>query len=189
MAIKTFTSGQVLTAADTNTYLANSGLVYVATSSNSATSFLQVDNCFTSTYDNYYITLTASAASANDVLYYRLVDGTTPDAGNNYNHNQLQNYTTTVANFEALNASGCIIGNIYGTNSGFFTTQLNIYQPQTTLRTFSSSLIIAKGSGSIVTNTVTGVTNVTTQYEGIRFYSPGGITFTATATVYGFRKA
>ena len=30
MAIKTFTTGEVLTAADTNTYLANSGLVYVA---------------------------------------------------------------------------------------------------------------------------------------------------------------
>ena len=30
MAIKTFTSGAVLTAADTNTYLTNSGLVYIA---------------------------------------------------------------------------------------------------------------------------------------------------------------
>jgi hypothetical protein len=29
MAIKTFTTGEVLTASDTNTYLANSGLVYV----------------------------------------------------------------------------------------------------------------------------------------------------------------
>jgi hypothetical protein len=27
MAIKTFTTGEVLTAADTNTYLANSGLI------------------------------------------------------------------------------------------------------------------------------------------------------------------
>jgi hypothetical protein len=33
MAIKTFTTGEVLTAADTNTYLANSGLVYVKTHS------------------------------------------------------------------------------------------------------------------------------------------------------------
>ena len=29
MAIKTFTTGEVLTASDTNTYLANAGLVYI----------------------------------------------------------------------------------------------------------------------------------------------------------------
>jgi hypothetical protein len=29
MAIKTFTTGEVLTASDTNTYLANAGLVFV----------------------------------------------------------------------------------------------------------------------------------------------------------------
>jgi hypothetical protein len=31
MAIKTFTTGEVLTASDTNTYLANSGLVFETT--------------------------------------------------------------------------------------------------------------------------------------------------------------
>ncbi len=29
MAVKTFTTGEVLTAADTNTYLNNGGLVYI----------------------------------------------------------------------------------------------------------------------------------------------------------------
>jgi LAS superfamily LD-carboxypeptidase LdcB len=56
MAIKTFTSGSVLTAADTNTYLANSGLVYIAEGSTSTSVLgLNFNNVFTTTYDNYRI--------------------------------------------------------------------------------------------------------------------------------------
>jgi hypothetical protein len=56
MAIKTFTSGEVLTSADTNTYLANSGLVYIAEGSTSTSVLgLNFNNVFTSTYDNYRI--------------------------------------------------------------------------------------------------------------------------------------
>jgi hypothetical protein len=54
MAIKTFTSGEVLTASDTNTYLANSGLVYVAEANLTGAS-VTVPNCFSSTYDSYKI--------------------------------------------------------------------------------------------------------------------------------------
>ena len=57
MAVKTFTTGEVLTAADTNTYLANSGLVYVsgASFSNAAT----VDATgFSSTYKAYRVMFT-----------------------------------------------------------------------------------------------------------------------------------
>jgi hypothetical protein len=57
MAIKTFTTGEVLTASDTNTYLANSGLVYIK--SQTIREQLQVFRmtvAFSSdTYDNYKI--------------------------------------------------------------------------------------------------------------------------------------
>ena len=62
MAIKTFTTGEVLTAADTNTYLANSGLVYVKSQTiGSAVSSVNVTSAFSSTYDNYVITLSMQA--------------------------------------------------------------------------------------------------------------------------------
>jgi hypothetical protein len=54
MAIKTFTTGEVLTASDTNTYLANSGLVYITSATLSATA---LDGIFTSDYDNYRIVI------------------------------------------------------------------------------------------------------------------------------------
>lgn len=53
MAIKTFTTGEVLTASDTNTYLANSGLVFVKSQTiGSAVTSVTVSDAFSATYDN-----------------------------------------------------------------------------------------------------------------------------------------
>lgn len=54
MAIKTFTTGEVLTASDTNTYLTNSGLVYVSSGSFSNAATVDVTG-FTSTYKAYRV--------------------------------------------------------------------------------------------------------------------------------------
>jgi hypothetical protein len=55
MAVKTFTT-ETLTSADTNTYLANSGLVYVTSGTVSGTpSSITVSSAFSSTYDHYQI--------------------------------------------------------------------------------------------------------------------------------------
>ena len=50
MAIKTFTTGEVLTAADTNTYLANSGLVYVASGTVAANTALNFTSLITASF-------------------------------------------------------------------------------------------------------------------------------------------
>jgi hypothetical protein len=65
MATKTFTSGEVLTASDTNTYLANAGLVFVKSQTvGTAVSSVTVSSAFSATYDNYKIMYTDGAASA-----------------------------------------------------------------------------------------------------------------------------
>ena len=64
MAIKTFTTGEVLTASDTNTYLANSGLVYVAsTNVGTAVSTVTLSSCFNSTYDAYKVVYVGGVGS------------------------------------------------------------------------------------------------------------------------------
>ena len=58
MAIKTFTTGEVLTAADTNTYLANSGLVLVKSQTiGTGVASVTISDAFSTTYDNYRITI------------------------------------------------------------------------------------------------------------------------------------
>lgn len=67
MAIKTFTTGEVLTAADTNTYLANSGLVYVKTHTVTGTpTTMVVTNAFSSTYDSYKIVVDGFVCSSTN---------------------------------------------------------------------------------------------------------------------------
>ena len=70
MAIKTFTTGEVLTASDTNTYLANSGLVFVKEQILSATpaSTITVTSAFSATYENYRIVVSGVNSSALNTL-------------------------------------------------------------------------------------------------------------------------
>lgn len=77
MAVKTFTSGEVLTASDTNTYLANSGLVYItSTTVGTAVTSVAVNNCFSSTYDNYRITYAGGTCTATTSLSIQLGSST-----------------------------------------------------------------------------------------------------------------
>ena len=74
MAIKTFTTGEVLTASDTNTYLANSGLVFVKQQTvGNAVSTVNVTSAFSATYNAYKIVVTGGTPSANGNM--RLVLG------------------------------------------------------------------------------------------------------------------
>lgn len=71
MAIKTFTSGQVLTASDTNTFLANSGLVYVGGGSFSSAANFEMTG-ISSTYVYYkavFSTIGSATAGLQAVLY------------------------------------------------------------------------------------------------------------------------
>jgi hypothetical protein len=64
MAIKTFTTGEVLTASDTNTYLANSGLVYIKQQTIGTTvSSVTVTSAFSADYDNYRIMVDVTTVS------------------------------------------------------------------------------------------------------------------------------
>ena len=77
MAIKTFSTGEILTASDTNTYLANSGLVYVAKAT-LATNTTDLVGCFSSTYDNYRIVLDGLNPNSSSDIYWRLQIGDVP---------------------------------------------------------------------------------------------------------------
>ena len=73
MAIKTFTTGEVLTASDTNTYLANSGLVFVKSQTvGSGITTVTVSNAFNSTYDNYRIIYSGGGGSGGLYLTLQL---------------------------------------------------------------------------------------------------------------------
>jgi hypothetical protein len=78
MAIKTFTTGEVLTASDTNTYLANSGLVYIKQQTvGSGVGSVTVSDAFSATYDAYKIIWSGGTMSADTNLRMTIGNATT----------------------------------------------------------------------------------------------------------------
>jgi len=186
MAIKTFTTGEVLTASDTNTYLANAGLVYVTsvTPGTNVTS-VQINNCFTSTYDNYFVTITNVDCNTNgDVWYAQLSTSGTPSAAN-YQGNTF--YVTSGNTGGLTNASigsyfeVCSASNTSTASGGF-----NLFQPalaQWTRCMFGPTVddFYFRFGG--------GVHKVTTSYDGMKIGTVTGSFTGGTITVYGYRKA
>lgn len=187
MAVKTFTTGEVLTASDTNTYLANSGLVYVASKTWSSTSSAQqIDSCFTSTYDNYRVTFVGTSNQSTPIyMYLRLVDGTTPDTAATYYTTNIYSTTsaTPAANWNAaVNLS--YVGWV-GDTSNFIT--FDMASPQLATPTSVNGLCTAFGSAQLVNGSFFTYKNTSTQYEGL-LLGIGGGTWAGTITVYGYRK-
>ena len=75
MAVKTFTTGEVLTASDTNTYLNNGGLVYVGqTTAGAGVTSVPLDNIFTASYNAYKIIASGGTASTTAVFTLQLLN-------------------------------------------------------------------------------------------------------------------
>ena len=178
MAIKTFATGEVLTASDTNTYLANSGLVYVtSTTVGTAVSSVTVSNCFSSTYDNYRIIVANSTCTNIDLLRFTLASRT----GNTYNYaNPYYAYSVASAYHAAQNAAYASIA-LTGTK---WSTVIELQSPNlatTATWTFANSTETYTYFGG-------GYSSSTTASTGFTFTSTGTMTG-GTITVYGYRKA
>ena len=181
MAVKTFTAGAVLTASDTNTFLANSGLVFVKSQTiGTAVSSVAVTSAFSATYDAYKILITGGVASTNNVLYLQLGSTTT-------------GYYTIMAysNFSAVNTPASD-GNSNGTNflyagsgtANNLAANIELQNPFLTRRTqFQASANL----GNTYTGTSSGVLDNTTSYTGFTILMNTGTLTGGTITVYGYR--
>jgi cytochrome c biogenesis protein CcdA len=180
MAIKTFATGEVLTASDTNTYLANSGLVYVtSTTVGSAVSSVTVSNCFSTTYDNYRITYAGGTATNADFIRLTLSGGSGTSYAYGATFIQYSNTTNTTVSAGDTAARVGVMGmtrwgmviDIY---SPFLSTQTNF-----TSQTSSDQYSWSGGGYNSTSASSTGFT-----------LTPAAGTITGgIITVMGYRKA
>jgi hypothetical protein len=183
MAIKTFTTGEVLTAADTNSYLANSGLVYITAASFSASS-VAIDNCFTAAYQNYRIVVavTAGAGGGAQVQLQLRVGGSTT-GGSNYQY-YYRGITYGAAN-DTANSTGTNNWFALRTNGAEFAGSVDIQMPQAAEPTFFQSL----GADTNQTFNAGGFFNAATQFDGFALTNSGGNSMTGIVRIYGYRQA
>jgi hypothetical protein len=185
MSVKTFTT-EVLTSADTNTYLANSGSVYVtSTTVGSAVSSVVFTNCFSSTYDNYEIIYTGGTASAANNLRIQFGSTTTGYYGA---------LIYVVAN--AGVALGLGINNDVNfpylgdsTTGGGSRLSCKVYAPNLAARTGITSQYIGTGTAAGAFGTFNGNLDNATQYTGFTLTPNTGTLTGGTITIYGYRKA
>ncbi len=188
MAIKTFTTGEVLTASDTNTYLANSGLVFIKSVA-LATATTNITSCFSSTYRNYRVIIDDVTPSASISLYIRFLTGTTPDTSTNYGWA----YTGILENNTVINnaSSGQNLAftgiNISFTGASLAGGSLDMYNPQAAKQTIGNVIADTYESSNFGFRTGSFRLNTTNQYDGFQITTGGAPTVTGNVTVYGYR--
>lgn len=191
MAIKTFSSGEVLTAADTNTYLTNSGLVYVTSGSLSgATTNFQ--NCFTATYNNYRIVIESMGTSGTGDFYLRLLQGSSETQGATANNywayvGLLSNGTT--ANSAIASSSVFFLGAGYtGANTASGQCVIDISSPRLTQKTLANVQTASVVPGAYSTRNGMCAFDLTSSFDGFAIKSLSAVTLSGLVTVYGYRK-
>jgi hypothetical protein len=179
MAVKTFTS-EILTSSDTNTYLANSGLVYVTSATiGSAVSSVTLSSCFNSTYTAYKVVIAGGTTSADASLQLKLGASATGYYANKIFYVYASNASFTSQDNNA--ASWTTIG--FSVSGQGMSMCVELQNP------FLAQYTYAQGSASATAlgGTVTGVHQVATSYSAITITPSAGTMTGGTITVYGYR--
>ena len=181
MAIKTFTTGEVLTAADTNTYLANSGLVFVKSQTvGTAQNSVTVSDAFSATYDAYRIIYTGGTATSTGNIRFAFNGSPAGWYGNILFADFLGGSPASIG------ASNLTIATFIGGAPGLCPQVMaDIQNPFLTKPSFASANYL-DGSNA---GRSQYYHSASTSYTGFILSANTGETFTGgTITVYGYRK-
>jgi len=187
MAVKTFTDSTSLPASDINTFLANSGLVYIKEVALTGTA-VNITSCFSATYDAYQIIISNLTNSAGGVfLNWQLLSGTTPAAGANYNSTRINVSGSSVV---AAYTGAATSGNFLPFDQGKNAQSITITQPFLALWTTAfGQCNYGAGASAAQPESFGSVHTVNTSYDGIRLISGANNFSTGKAVVYGYRQA
>jgi hypothetical protein len=201
MAIKTFTTGEVLTAADTNTYLANSGLVYIAGATFSGITTgapLDVNSVFSSTYKNYLLLLRVSQTVASGSMLLRTRTVATQENGSVYDFGYGGSYVGVGPSY---NFAGFSTTNPFAPDTSFFTgmstgngysgqSRIDIMSPNEARETRFQTQAFTNYTGFWYNVAIAGSGQVatTTAYTGFRLFPVTG-TSSGEYALYGYRIA
>jgi len=166
-----FTAGTALAAASLNKI----GLWEIASKTwTSTTNAQQIDSCFTSSFDNYRLVLTATSNQSTPAyMYYQMVDGTTAYAGAQYFANPVYSFTggAPTANWNTFVTVG-------------YAGWIGVAGAVTVV----NGSCVSFATSNALNGTIYGFVNQTTQYEGIKLGMAAGVTWAGTATIYGYGK-
>jgi hypothetical protein len=196
MAIKTFTTGEVLTASDTNTYLANAGLDYItsATAANTS-SILDIVGCFSATYDHYRIELSnfAITSGVSTDLHFRMLSGSTPTTTGTYGHAWVgltsRGASTNTANFDTTQAyMGLSPAN---PTTEPYSASFDVFSPFLAKRTgfVGDAFGLTGGLNAFAFRSGGCYQESAVSFDGLRIFTSPSINITGKVRIYGYRQA
>lgn len=163
----------------------SAGLVLVASQSVSAAGTITFDGCFTSAYDNYFITIDGSM-SADDSIVMQLRSGGTTNTSSNYMYTgAYYSYAGTGSTGFNSASSNVWVAGLFGSYGGQI--RLELSGPKLTAYTSFTGTFIRGQSGGGLPGVAFGSMTVTTQYDGF-ILTPASGTITGTVRVYGYAK-
>lgn len=190
MAIKTFTTGEVLTASATNEFLANSGLVFVkGVSQVGSVASINVTSCFSATYDAYRVVLSSVTLTSNGngtFIYCKMLSGTTP-ANSNYNYG-IPRVDMASGAISSIVQQGGTSGIVVGTGNASDSTSasFDIVNPFAARFTNFNGLAQTNSTGGYC-GAGAGVHGTSSSYDGIQLIASTGNISNAAIIVYGYR--
>jgi hypothetical protein len=189
LTAKVSTTGQTGTVNLSTATLTGAGLDLIASQSFSAVSSVSINNCFTSTYENYRIIMRTVLTSSAGLMNARLRSSGTDNSTSNYD-------TTTF-----YSAGNNTYGNQNCDNniSTWYAGNIDVYpayyvyevsNPQKSEVTLMTSHAAGARSGASLNAMYSGAFrfNQTTSFDGITFY-PATSTMTGNIRVYGYRNS
>lgn len=190
MAIKTWVSGETITAADLNTYAGNSGLVFVKSQNiTSAAATQDITSCFNSTYSNYRVVIENLTTSSIIGLQIQFLVGSTPTAtGYYWSGIEITTGGTVTGSGNANVTSGTLQLIGFTTPAG---GTIEVWTPNKAIRTsYTCNGVDMRTTGTSPYRSATGFQDSNTQFDGFRILTGSATTInTGTVTVYGYRQS
>jgi hypothetical protein len=162
------------------------GLTLIATSSPSAVSNITINNCFSSTYQNYLV-LTNLIGSGDYQGHIYLTSGGTPSTSSYGRNSVYSNNSGGPSRYWSSSDGSFAFGYIAGTKHVGTT---NIYSPfESSSPSAFTSHVWSSGNATVSQLDLSGSThNVSASYDGIKIAIASG-TMTGTIKVYGYKNS
>jgi hypothetical protein len=174
-----FSVGEVLTAAHMDAV----GLWLVKTQVIGTTvSSVDVTSCFSSDYDNYYVTVSGGTTStADDNIKLQMLSGSTASTTGYYGTAIYAVFGSTLTHQTDNNASQFTYA---GGSDGRIILSLNVLSPNLAVPTAIGGPFIRQ----ILAGTYSGIHRVNTAYDGFKVLATSGTFTGGTIRVYGYRN-
>jgi hypothetical protein len=164
------------------------GMVHITTVAFSTSSAINVNDCFSATYDNYRVMLhTTSASVSGSILRMRMrASGTDSSVNYYFSGIQTSSQSATISSWRGNNVTYWEYGYAFADRTSL---TLDIFRPFDAVATlFHSSATGDDNVANLTTHYLAGHHLVGTSYDGFSIFPSSG-NLTGTLRVYGYRDA